>query len=176
MSGKWYRGNPEAAERFMARWHENEAHMSNQRPASSGAPEGMRGRGGNRRSGRKPDQGNAGKGGQQEEWREEVWRETRPRECGEGGATGGVEGKPWEGDSRQGSSAPGRLVSRTCPCYSCPQLLKLVRTWSSIVFLLFSCMTLRDFLIVILRKQTILMKIVLRLARMTSLLCLFRVV
>ena len=33
-AGKWYRGVLEAAERFMAKWHENEATLSRNRNAS----------------------------------------------------------------------------------------------------------------------------------------------
>ena len=59
-AGKWYRGIREAAERFMVRWHEDEAELSRQRRASAvGGVQGNGGRGGNNRRGRKPDQGNA---------------------------------------------------------------------------------------------------------------------
>ena len=34
-AGKWYRGVLEAAERFMAKWHENEATFSRNRHAST---------------------------------------------------------------------------------------------------------------------------------------------
>ena len=47
----------------MVRWHEDEAQLSKQRRASAvGVARGNGGRGVNRRSGRKPDQGNAGRG------------------------------------------------------------------------------------------------------------------
>ena len=73
-TGKWYRGVLEATERFMVRWHEDEAQLSRQRRASAvGGAKGNRGRLGTRRGGRKPDQGN-------------IWGE---------GTTGGAEGKPW---------------------------------------------------------------------------------
>ena len=55
----------EATERPMVKWHEDEANLSGQRRASvvvSGA-QGNGERGGDRRSRRKPDQGNAGRGG-----------------------------------------------------------------------------------------------------------------
>ena len=62
-AGKWYRGVLEAAERFMVRWHEDEAQLSRHRRAS--AVGGARGNGGGntRRSGWKPNQRNAGRGG-----------------------------------------------------------------------------------------------------------------
>ena len=62
-AGKWYRGILEAAERFIVRWHEAEAEMSRQRRAA--ALDGAQGNGGGRgkrRSGGKPDQGNAERG------------------------------------------------------------------------------------------------------------------
>ena len=63
-AGKWYRGILEAAERFMVRWHEAEAELSRQRRASAvGGVQGNGGRRGNKRSSRKPDQGNAERGG-----------------------------------------------------------------------------------------------------------------
>ena len=66
-AGKWYRGVLEAAERFMVKWHEDEAQLGRQRRASAvGGARGNGGRGGGNRS-RKPDQGNGGRGGQQEE-------------------------------------------------------------------------------------------------------------
>ena len=36
-------------------------------------------------------------------------------------------------------------ICRTCLCYSCRQLLQLVRTWSPFVFLFFLRLILRDF-------------------------------
>ena len=40
-AGKWYRGVLEAAERFMAKWHENEATMSrNQHTSATGGAQG----------------------------------------------------------------------------------------------------------------------------------------
>ena len=64
---KWYRGGLEAAERF--KWYDDEAHLSRQRRASAagGAQENA---GGNRRSGRKTDQGNGGRGGNRRSRRE----------------------------------------------------------------------------------------------------------
>ena len=63
-AGKWYMGILETAERFMVRRHEAEAEMSRQPRASAvGGVQGNEGVGGNRRSGRKPDQGDAGRGG-----------------------------------------------------------------------------------------------------------------
>ena len=58
---KWYLGVLEAAERFMVKWHEDEAQLSRQRRKSAvgGA------------------QGNGGRG--------KEWKETQPRECGEKG-------------------------------------------------------------------------------------------
>ena len=59
---------PSAFERFMVRGYEVEAEMSRQRRAS--AVDGIHGNGGgggNRKSGRGPDQGNAERGGEQEE-------------------------------------------------------------------------------------------------------------
>ena len=110
---QWYRGVPEAAGRFMVRWHENEAQMSRHRRASA-------------------------VGGVQEDEGGEEWKETRPRECGEGGgqeeSKGNRGGRNSEGDGRQGSKGPGRLGSKTCLRYSCHQLEQLVRTWSSLVF------------------------------------------
>ena len=66
----------------MVRWHEAEAQLSREHRAYTvgGAP-GNGGRRGNRRSGRKPDQGNAGRG-----------------------ATGGVEGKPRSDESRKATA------------------------------------------------------------------------
>ena len=44
---KWYRGVLEAAERFMVKWHEDEAQLNRQRRESTvGGAEGDRGRGG----------------------------------------------------------------------------------------------------------------------------------
>ena len=66
--GEVIRGVHEAAEGFMVRWHEDEAELSGHRRASAvGGVQENGERGGNRRSGRKPDQGNAGRGGRQEE-------------------------------------------------------------------------------------------------------------
>ena len=66
-AGMWYRGILEAAERFMVRWLEDEAQLSRQRRASTvGGAQGDGERGGSRRSGRKPDQGNAERGGAEE--------------------------------------------------------------------------------------------------------------
>ena len=63
-AGKWYRGLLQAAERFMVRWHEDEAQLSRQRRASvMGGAQGNGGRGGNMRNGRKPDRGKTGRGG-----------------------------------------------------------------------------------------------------------------
>ena len=62
----------------MVRWHEAEAKMSRQRRAS--AVNGVRengGGGGNRRSGRKPDQGNAERGGKRRGRRETAVDESR---------------------------------------------------------------------------------------------------
>ena len=63
-ASRWYRGLLDAAERFMVKWHGDEAKLRRQRRASvvGGA------------------QGNRGEGGQQKEW-----KETRPREWGQGG-------------------------------------------------------------------------------------------
>ena len=73
-AGKWYRGVLEAAERFVVKWHEDEADLSRQhRAIAVGGAQGNGKRGDNRRSGRKLDQGRE-QGGQQEEW-----KETRPR-------------------------------------------------------------------------------------------------
>ena len=70
-AGKRYRGVLEAAERFMVRWHEDEAELSRQRSASAvGGAQGNGGRGGNRGTGRTPDQGNAGRGGNRKSRRE----------------------------------------------------------------------------------------------------------
>ena len=50
------------------RWHEDGAQLSTQRRASAvGGSQGNGARGGNRKSGRKPDRGKAGRGGQREE-------------------------------------------------------------------------------------------------------------
>ena len=57
-AGKWYRGVLQATERFMVRWHEEEAQLSRQRRASAvGGSQGIGERGGNRRSGREPTKG-----------------------------------------------------------------------------------------------------------------------
>ena len=59
-AGKRYGGILEAPERFMVRWREAVTDLSRQRRAS--AVDGVRGHeggGGDRRSGRKPDEGNA---------------------------------------------------------------------------------------------------------------------
>ena len=49
--GKWYRGFLEAAERYMVKWHEDEARLSRQCRASAvGGAQGNGWRGGNRRS------------------------------------------------------------------------------------------------------------------------------
>ena len=70
-AGKWYRGVLEAAERFMVKWHEKEAQLSRQRRASAvGGAQGNGGRGGNRKSGRKPDQENGGREGKRRSRRE----------------------------------------------------------------------------------------------------------
>ena len=62
-AGKWYRGVLEAAERFMVRWHEDDAQLKRQRRESAvGGAQGNGGRGGIK-SGRKPNQGGAGRGG-----------------------------------------------------------------------------------------------------------------
>ena len=77
-AGKWYRGVLEAAERFMARWHEDEARVSRQRRASAvGGAQDNGGRGGNRRSGRKPDQWNGARGGNRRSRRETPLNESR---------------------------------------------------------------------------------------------------
>ena len=66
-AGRWYRGVLEAAQRFMVKWHEDEAELSRQRRASAVVGvRGNRGRGSKMRTGKKPDQGNAGRGGRQE--------------------------------------------------------------------------------------------------------------
>ena len=63
-TGKVYRRTLEAAERFMVRWHDNEAELSRQRRSSAvDGVQGNGGGGGNRRSGRKPDRGDAERGG-----------------------------------------------------------------------------------------------------------------
>ena len=52
----------------MVRWHEDDPELSRQRCASAvGGVQGNGGRGGNGRSGIKPDQGNAESGREQEE-------------------------------------------------------------------------------------------------------------
>ena len=49
-AGKWYRGVLEAAERFMVKWHKDEADASRKRHASAaGGAEGYRNGGGNSR-------------------------------------------------------------------------------------------------------------------------------
>ena len=104
--------------------------MRQQRRVSAvGGAQGNGGRRGNRRSGRKPDQGNGGRG-----------RNRRNR-----GKTA-VDASRKETADRV-AKAPGRPVSETCLCYSCRQLLQLVRTWSSFVFV-FCALVLRDFHIV----------------------------
>ena len=67
-AGKWYRGFLEAAERFMARWHEDEAQLSRQRRAF--AVGGAQGNGGGGATGGvegNPTKEMGGEGGQQEE-------------------------------------------------------------------------------------------------------------
>ena len=60
---KWYRGVLEAAERFMVRWHEDEAQLSRHRRASAvGGAQGNGGRGGNRKVEGKPAKGMRGGG------------------------------------------------------------------------------------------------------------------
>ena len=103
-AGQWYRGVLEAAERFMARWH-GEAQPSRHRRASAvGGDQENGGRGGNRANGRKPGQGNRGRGGTRRIKRQTAVDESRKETA----------------DSRQGSKAQGRLliVCRTCPCYT----------------------------------------------------------
>ena len=51
----------------MVGWHEDEAQLSRRRRASTVRDaQGNWGRGSNKRSGREPDKGNAGRGGQEE--------------------------------------------------------------------------------------------------------------
>ena len=71
-NGNWYRGAGrgvlEAAERFMARWHDDETQLRRQHRASAvGGARGIGWSGGKTRNGRRPDQGNAARGGGQEE-------------------------------------------------------------------------------------------------------------
>ena len=79
-AGKCYRGVLETAERFMVKWHEDEAQLSSQRRAFSvGGAQGNGGTGGNRRrrSGRKPDLGNGSRGGNRRSTREIAVDESR---------------------------------------------------------------------------------------------------
>ena len=70
-ASKWFRGVSKATARFMVKWHEDEAKMNKQRRASfMGGVQGDGGRGGNRRSGRKPDRGNESRGGKRRSRRE----------------------------------------------------------------------------------------------------------
>lgn len=99
-------GALEATERLLVKWHEDEEKLSRQRYSwVVGVTQGNRGRGGNK-STRKPDRGNGGSGGS--------------RKSG-----GNLGWKRQEGDGRQDSKAPSRLliVGGTCSCYSYRQLV-----------------------------------------------------
>ena len=77
-AGMWYRGILEATERFMVRWHKGKAELSRKRrPSATSGGQGNGGRGGNRRSGRKPDHGNTGRGGNSRSRRETAVDESR---------------------------------------------------------------------------------------------------
>ena len=63
-AGEWYRGVLEAAERFMVRWHEDEAQLTRQcRAFAVGGVHGNGGRGGQQEECKETDHGNAGRGG-----------------------------------------------------------------------------------------------------------------
>ena len=77
-AGKWYRGVLKTAERFTVRWHGDEAELSRLRRVSTvGSVQGNGRRGGNRGSGRKLDQGNAGREGGKKSRRETAVEEGR---------------------------------------------------------------------------------------------------